>query len=250
MSGFTSKTVFLAVRKYSKRLIYGLLIIIPVVILAFWGYSEFTSYSPDKKAYDMALSTENVKIEERQGYFAIIPLSIKSDSKPLIFYPGGLVKPQSYLLKMVKISLNTSAKVFLIKSPFNLAFFDVSAANRIIEENNLTQPILAGHSLGGVAACRFLRDNPDKVSGIYLYGSYCDQSIAGFKGTVLSVIGQNDQILNKESYNKAKPNLPTQTVFREIPDLNHSSFGDYGLQKGDGVSGLKSEDVVKVMSID
>ena len=236
--------------KFKLILKHGLIILtasILVIGLGFWAYVEFASYSPDKKAYDLALSNEKVKVEEKQGYFAIIPLSIEIDSKSLIFYPGGLVKPQSYLSKMVKISLNTNAKVFLIKSPFNLAFFDISAANRIIEENNLTQPVLAGHSLGGVAACRFLKDNPDKVSGIYLWGSYCDQSITDFKGTVLSVIGQNDQVLDRESYNKAKLNLPTQTNFREIPDLNHSSFGDYGLQKGDGSSGIKSEDVVKVM---
>lgn len=249
MSSFTSKIVLLSVMKYLKRLVYTLLIIIPVTILAFWGYTEFASYSPDQAILSTAYGDRNVKIEEKVSYFEITPSFVREEAKAIIFYPGGLVRPQSYIAKMVKISETSQTKVFLIKSTFNLAIFDIGAAGRIIDQNALNKSIVAGHSLGGVAACRFLKDNPDKVSGIYLYGSYCDQNITDFKGIVLSVIGQNDQIINRDSYNKAKSNLPTQTNFREIPDLNHSSFGDYGLQRGDGSSRQSLEDVVKVMII-
>jgi hypothetical protein len=247
MTSFNSKTFFSSIRKYSKRLIYSLLIIIPVAILGFWGYTEFASYSADQETLDSAYADRNVKIEEKVSYYEITPIFVRPDAKAIIFYPGGLVRPQSYIAKMVKISEIAQTKVFLIKSPFNLGFFDIGAAGRIIEQNALSAPIVAGHSLGGVAACRYLKENPDRVSGIYLYGSYCDQSIVDFEGTVLSVIGENDQILDRESYEKAKSNLPTQTNYREIPDLNHSSFGDYGLQKGDGSSGQSIENVVKAM---
>ena len=247
MSKLTLKTVFLLVKKHLKQLIYSLLIIIPVTVLGFWGYTEFASYSPDQVILSAAYGDKNVKIDEKTSYFEITPTFVKSDAKAIIFYPGGLVRPQSYIAKMVKISEMSQTKVFLIKSPFNLAFFDISVAGKIIDRNALDKPIVAGHSLGGVAACRFLKDNPDKVSGIYLYGSYCDQSITDFKGAVLSVMGQNDQIINKDNYNKAKLNLPAQANFREIPDLNHSSFGDYGLQKGDGRSGQSMENVVRIM---
>jgi len=230
-----------------KRFVYALLIIIPILLLGFWGYTEFASYSPNQDTLSAAYADRNVKIEEKVSYFEITPNFVREDAKAIIFYPGGLVRPQSYIAKMVKISETAQTKVFLIKSPFNLGFFDIGAAGRIIDQNALNKPIVAGHSLGGVAACRFLKDNPDKVAGIYLYGSYCDQSIADFKGTVLSVIGQNDKVLSRESYDKAKSNLPAQTNFREIPDLNHSSFGDYGLQKGDGDSSLNMDEIVKNM---
>ena len=247
MSDFTLKTVSLSVVKYLKRLIYSLLIIIPITLVGFWGYTEFASYSPDQAILSAAYSDKNVKIEEKISYFEITPIFVKPDAKAIIFYPGGLVRPQSYIAKMVKISEISQTKIFLIKSPFNLAIFDIGATGRIIDQNALDMPIVAGHSLGGIAACRFLKDNPDKVSGIYLYGSYCDKSITDFKGSVLSVMGQNDQIINKDNYNKAKLNLPTQANVKEIPDLNHSNFGDYGLQKGDGSSGQSSESVVKFM---
>ena len=247
MSQFTLKTVFLLVKKYLKRLIYSLLIIIPITLVGFWGYTEFASYSPDQAILSAAYSDKNVKIEEKISYFEITPIFVKPDAKAIIFYPGGLVRPQSYIAKMVKISELAQTKVFLIKSPFNLAIFDIGATGRIIDQNALDMPIVAGHSLGGIAACRFLKDNPGKVSGIYLYGSYCDQRLNNLKCSVLSVMGQNDQIINQNNYNKAKLNLPNQADFREISDLNHSSFGDYGLQKGDGSSGQSMDDVVRIM---
>ena len=202
MSEFTLKTVVSLVKKHLKRLIYALLIIAPVAVLGFWGYTEFASYSPDQVVLSAAYDNKNVKIEEKTSYFEITPTFVKQDAKAIIFYPGGLVRPQSYIAKMVKISEMSQTKVFLIKSPFNLAIFDIGVAGRIIDQNALDKPIVAGHSLGGISACRFLKDNPGKVSGIYLYGSYCDKSITDFKGSVLSVMGQNDQIINKDNYNK------------------------------------------------
>ncbi len=232
---------------FLKRAVITISIAILLAGLCFWGYSEFASYSAEPVALNTALADKNVEIQEKNAYFEIKPKDLNPEAKSIIFYPGGLVRPQSYLAKMVKISKLTKSKVFLIKSPLNLAFFDIGAADKIIAENNLTQPILAGHSLGGVAACRYLRDNQQNISGIYLYGSYCDQSITGFKGSVLVVFGQNDQVLNHQELDKNKINLPDQAVFREIPGLNHSGIGNYGLQKGDGDSNLSTDEVVKNM---
>ena len=241
------KPNFSPLQTFLKRAVISIIVVIVLSGLGFWGYTQFAAYSPDPQALNTALNDTNVDIQEKNSYFIITPKDVNLDLNSIIFYPGGLVRPHSYLFKMVEISKQVKTRVFLVKSPFNLAFFDIGIAGKIISENSLDKPILSGHSLGAVAACRYVKDNQQNISGLYLYGSYCDQSITDFKGLVLSVAGQNDQVLNRQSYEKAKSNLPSQTVFREVDDLNHASFGNYGAQKGDGESSLSVAEVATNM---
>jgi len=128
------------------------------------------------------------------------------------------------------------------------AIFDINSAKRIIQEYNLEKVIVGGHSLGGIAACRFVLNNESKIDGLFLFGSYCDQDITKFKGQVVSVIGDNDNIINRENYNQAKSNLPMQnTQINEIEGLNHSDFGNYGLQKKDKESLLTETEKIEII---
>jgi len=61
-------------------------------------------------------------------------------------------------------------------------------------------------------------------------------------------MGLQDLIINCENYSTAKTQLPVSTAIIEVEGLNHSDFGNYSLQKGDGESTLSNEQVIEIIS--
>ena len=177
----------------------------------------------------------------------ITPADINSTHPAIIFYPGGLVAPEAYLYKMGHVAECLQATVYVIKAPFNAAIFDINAAARVIDNFNLETTWVGGHSLGGISAARFTAGNMDKVEGLFLFGSYSDQDLSSFKGEVVSIMGDQDLIINRKNYEEAKKNLPLQAKIIEAEGLNHSDFGNYGLQSGDGASGLSEEEIIEII---
>ena len=77
--------------------------------------------------------------------------------------------------------------------------------------------------------------------GLVLFGSYCanDVSESGLK--VLSISGSDDGLSTPQKIESAAHLLPSDAVFVEIKGANHASFGDYGVQPGDGTAAISSE---------
>jgi hypothetical protein len=229
----------------------ALLIIIILALLSlvgFWGYVQISTYPAEAEHLTLIMSDDSVTISEERDHFVITPASLNPDAFPVIFYPGGLVAPEAYLYKMGMTAAHQKTTVYIIKAPFNAAIFNINAAGKIIERYNLDQVWVGGHSLGGIAACRYATMNQENIHGLFLFGSYCDQAFVDFEGPVVSVIGSEDLIINRDNYHAAKSQLPPTATILEIVGLNHSAFGSYGLQNGDGESSLSDEEVVKIIS--
>jgi len=177
----------------------------------------------------------------------ITPAEINPTHPAIIFYPGGLVAPEAYLYKMGHVAECLQAPVYVIKAPFNAAIFDVNAAARIMGNYNLETAWVGGHSLGGISAARFTAENMDKVEGLFLFGSYSDQDLTNFGDKVISIMGDQDLIINRVNYEDAKQNLPPRAKIIEVEGLNHSDFGNYGLQSGDGPGSLSQEEVIEII---
>ncbi|MFC6756504.1 alpha/beta fold hydrolase [Halomicroarcula sp. GCM10025894] len=91
---------------------------------------------------------------------------------------------------------------------------------------------VGGHSLGGAMACRYAAENPEAIEGVVLYASYCDRDISGTGLAAMSVTGSADTVLDSDSYEENRENLPSDATIRELP-LNHTQFGSYRGQRGD-----------------
>lgn len=230
------------------RFLQDIFIFLIFCITLFYLYTILFAYKADKVYLDLITTNSNIEIQNKYGYYVLNPINTSKTSNDLIFYPGGLVNSDSYLYKLGEISQELNIRIFVIKAPFKAAIFDINSAKRIIEEYNLDKVIVGGHSLGGISACRFVLNNGNKVEGLFLFGSYCDEDITKFQGKIISVIGQNDNIINKDNYNKAKSNLPTSnTQINEVEGLNHSDFGNYGLQKKDKESLLTEAEKIETI---
>jgi len=134
----------------------------------------------------------------------------------------------------------------------NLPILERGTTESIIKEEKLDKVYVAGHSLGGVVASldavQLKKEN--HLAGIILLASYFDKSVdfSNSDVPVLSIIASNDKVLNWTKYIKSKNRLP-QTFEQEfIFEGNHSGFGSYGKQIGDGERSMSDRRQQKITS--
>ena len=158
--------------------------------------------------------------------------SENATDKGFIFYPGGKVEYTAYEPLMFALAERGIVAV-LVEMPFNLAVLDVNAADGIAEQvPDVKEWYIGGHSLGGSMAASYLADNKEEIEGLILLGSYSTADISDER--VLSIYGSEDKVMNREKYEKYKPNLPADFSEEVIDGGNHAYFGYYGEQSGDG----------------
>lgn len=202
----------LIVKKYLFKVLLGL--VLGLTAGFFWYTSNY--YHADQEALKVL---ENEDVVEYKNY---IELKAESDIG-LIFYPGAKVEAYAYLVLLKSLSDN-DINVFLIKMPFNLAVFNINAADAIRKQYPAIQRwYIAGHSLGGAMASQHLEENADLYDGLIQLAAYpVNQS----EENILILYGSKDKILD----------LTKIEIDRSINILggNHAYFGNYGEQDGDG----------------
>lgn len=155
-------------------------------------------------------------------------------SEGLLFYPGAKVDPNAYARYMRTFAEHGYA-AFVVKMPLNIALLGENLAADVIAANpSIKKWVIGGHSLGGVAACRFAARNA-VITGLLLYASYCDVDLS--KQTrlhVVSIAGTNDGLATPAKIADTKHFLPTTTLYVTVQGGVHAFFGDYGVQDGDG----------------
>lgn len=223
-------------RKHGKRIVLILLIIIVVFIVAMLVYLE-RYYHADADAMKALDSDAQVTvIETSDGYLFDGP----GEDTAIVFYPGGKVEEESYAPLMHELAMQ-GKDAFLLKLPFRLAVFDMDAADDVIGEYDYDRWILAGHSLGGVAAASYTAEHPDEVEGLILMASYPTKEIPD-EIPVLSIYGSEDQVLNMESYEESRDLWSAKIKEVVVEGGNHAQYGNYGEQKGDGEALISAEE--------
>lgn len=165
----------------------------------------------------------------------------------IIFYQGALVEEEAYS-QLARDLADKGDNTYILKTPLNLPVLSPHKAKTIINQNHLTNVYLAGHSLGGVVASQNAKVAP--VRGLILLASYPSRKsdLSHKKLRVLSITASNNHILNWEKYEEAKKRLPNSSTFRTIVGGNHSRFGNYGHQKGDGKATLSHKSSEKQLA--
>lgn len=86
----------------------------------------------------------------------------------------------------------------LVRMPFNLAVFDVNAADGIREIfPEITDWYIGGHSLGGSMAAAYLEKHPSDFKGLLLLAAYSTADLSNENIRTLSIYGSNDGVLNR-----------------------------------------------------
>ena len=134
----------------------------------------------------------------------------------------------------------------LVQMPGNLAVLDANAADGLQEAYpEITTWYIAGHSLGGAMASNYAAAHSEDFDGLILLAAYSTKDLTGTTLRVLSVYGSEDGVLNRESYEKNRSNLPTDTTEVVLDGGCHAQFGSYGPQDGDGIPTISGEEQVR-----
>ncbi|KPB04039.1 alpha/beta fold hydrolase [Bacillus sp. CHD6a] len=219
------------------------LVILGIVVGVAAAACLFLIATPYKLINDDSLdSTDNVTIKENNGWISFFP-TVENDEAGIIFYPGGRVEAAAYA-PLAKMVAEQGVPFIIAKMPLHLAVFNSDKADKIVDEYDDREWIVAGHSLGGAMAAKYVANNPDKVTGLILMAAYPseDDDLSSFKGEVITFEAQLDGVIDDEKLTKADSRLPSQTYTFIIQGGNHSQFGDYGLQKGDNEASIPKEE--------
>jgi len=186
---------------------------------------------------ERAMARDDVTIRRDDGY--VIEPADAPDGEPrvgMVFYTGGQVEPAAYVPSLAGVAARTNVTVFVPKFPGNLAVADSDRAGDVMDANpEIDRWYVGGHSLGGSMACRYANEAPGTVEGVVLFASYCDRDVSETGLAVLSVTGAEDTVLDRDSYEDARDNLPPDAVHVELDGVNHSQFGGY-VDQPDGQS--------------
>ena len=226
-------------KKWSKKrgILYAILWTVFVLgIAVFWYLND--GYEALPQVAELALtSDEMVTVEQIEGAVVFMP---KEAEAGLIFYPGGKVDHEAYALLM-NVLANEGMVCILLEVPFDLAVFDMNAA----EDYRYLYPeiedwYVGGHSLGGAMAASYLEKYVEEYKGLILCASYSTVNYSETDLKVISMYGSNDEVLNIEKYEECKKNLPEDFAELVIEGGNHAFFGTYGLQEGDGTATIEN----------
>ena len=105
---------------------------------------------------------------------------------------------------------------------------------------------MSGHSLGGSMAASYLSRHPDDFEGLILLAAYSTADLKDSGLSVLSVYGSEDGVMNRNSYETYRENLPADFTEFIIPGGCHAYFGCYGAQKGDGTPEITNEEQIQL----
>lgn len=216
-------------RKHAGRYI----LIIVAAVLVFLAVAFFSYVSDYRHADETALSLlQSDSIHQEANLTILTPDAGNDTGRGLIFYPGGKVEDIAYLPLLEKLRAQ-GITVTLVKMPFNLAVFDINAADKIPAAiPSVSRWYIGGHSLGGAMASSYIDGKEDRYSGLILLGAY---PVNDSMIPTLCIYGSEDIMLDRTK-------LAGVANVLELAGGNHAQFGNYGAQEGDGVASISREE--------
>lgn len=195
-------------------------------------------YRADGTALAMMADAGGVRVTDGGESVAFVP---ENPTAGMIFYPGGKVQPEAYA-PLMQACAQRGILCVLMRMPGNLAVLKPDAADGVRERYpDVDSWYMAGHSLGGAMAAGYAGKHADEFDGVVLLAAYSTDDLSGTGLRVLSVYGTNDGVMNRESYEKYRTNLPEGFAEIVLDGGNHAQFGSYGAQEKDGEAAITFE---------
>lgn len=226
-----------------KKIIMWTILSIVIIVAGVFVYLNSVTYSPSERAETAMTSDAQVNVTKIKDGYRFEPVGREITKPNIIFYPGGLVEPESYSPLAREIA-EQGHRVYIANMPINLAIFGQNKADSFIEEHPNEAFVIGGHSLGGSFASRYAAEHNEKLEGVFFLASYADKggSLKNTDLSILQITGSDDGVLNREDWENSKANLPEDTTYVSIEGGNHGQFGSYGMQKGDNQPAITEEE--------
>lgn len=227
-------------KRWPRRIALALAVVVVAGAAAFFAYaSDF--YRADGAAQESLASTAVLPVAQDDGYLAFGDADATTG---IVLYPGAKVEYSAYA-PLARDLAERGYLAVVVKMPFNFAFFDIGAADRVrAAYPQVDEWWVGGHSLGGSMAAQYAADHADDpgLKGLVLLGAYTASDLSGSGLDVVTVYGSNDLVLNRDKLAESAPKLPEGAQTVVIEGGNHAGFGAYGPQSGDGEAAIAAAD--------
>ena len=229
-------------KKRTRIILSVCLALLLVIGIGGYAYVSYYYHADETALEAMAYQTDRVQAEQDGDVIWFVP---EEPTAGLIFYPGGKVEHTAYA-PLLHACAENGILCALVRMPGNLAVLDANAADGLQEAYpEIITWYIAGHSLGGAMAATYAAAHPEDFDGLILLAAYSTKDLTGTALRVLSVYGSADSVMNRESYEKNRSNLPADTTEVVLDGGCHAQFGSYGPQDGDGVPTISGEEQVR-----
>jgi hypothetical protein len=224
-----------------RTLRYLLLSLITVILVVAFGFVLWAvnPSTPETNAIESLITDSDVLVQQEQKWVVFTPTDLAPQAG-LILYPGARVDYRAYAPFAREIA-GSGSMVVIAKMPLNFAIFGVNRASEIMEAfPEIATWAIGGHSLGGAMAAQFAGGHLSMIEGLVLWAAYPagNNNLSNSGLAVVSIYASNDGLATLADISDSKQNLPQDTIFIEITGGNHSGFGWYGAQNGDGSASI------------
>ena len=230
--------------KNKLKIVLAVIAVMSAVLIAVCAIYFGDYYKADENAIAAFAPMNEVEFSTLDN--GTIVFTPKKAIAGFIFYPGGKVENDAYKPLMAALASHGVLCV-LVEMPFNLAVFDINAADGVKEQYpEIKSWYIGGHSLGGSMAASYLEDHTHEYKGLVLLGSYSTVDLSKSDLAVLCLHGSEDKVMNREKHDEYRKNLPENTIDTDIEGGNHAYFGMYGEQDGDGAPMISAKEQISV----
>lgn len=213
-----------------RRILIGILLFFALAGAGtVWWYQNLylgPRYSPAAPGALAALEPGPGLRIERDRWIVMRPAATEPTTG-LIFYPGGQVAPEGYAEPLHDIA-SAGFLVVIVPMPLDLAVLAPDRAEGVIEAfPAIRHWIIAGHSLGGAMAGRFVYRHPGAVDGLLLWDAYPADDLSGEALPVRQLHRLDADGQAPASYRETDHLLPAQTERIALPGASHLNYGRF-----------------------
>lgn len=216
-------------KKKRKRAAVAVLIFLVVIVSAysiFW-ISDVHRALESSSNYLNSNSNYSVKVGDD------IEFTPKKDyNTGIIIYPGEKIEPKSYS-QISSLLANYGYKVVVMKFPLNLPALSFDKAQKIIENDKISNWYALSHT-GSTQSAISQASNNKNIKGVILLGDFPrSDDLNLINKPMLSVWGTKDGFFDLAKFEESHKNLPKNSYFYEIEGGNNTNFANISKLKGD-----------------
>lgn len=190
---------------------------------------------PEAVALEALRSDASVTVTD-QGWGYLFQPASPQPALGVVFYPGARVDARAYAPVLRRIAA-AGYPVALLRVPLNLALLAQDRALLVLRAQPERRWVLAGHSMGGVAAANLAISDAapvrGSVAGLIFWAAYPQHDLAAYRLPSLAIFGARDGLIDAQQRARQLRRMPAGTRVVVIDGLNHAGFGAYGVQPGD-----------------
>lgn len=161
----------------------------------------------------------------------------------LLIMHGALIKPLSYA-KTAAYFAARGYTVYLPSGAARLSIAAVDAAAARMQEFNVQDWVMLGHSMGGFSSLELIARHGPRVRALALWACAMPADHSDVELPILFIHGDRDGLLTPERLATARARLPASAEYLALPGGNHQGFAMYSHQFFDGEPAISRDEQI------